>query len=112
MTRQAIFALGYAALILGLSSIPGRSLPAIALISQDKLIHIAEYFGFVLILSQALPGSRPILFAVILATLMGALDERYQLLIPGRESSLADWFADALGAVLGGAWQSWRAARA
>ncbi len=112
MTRPAIFALGYAALILGLSSIPGRSLPAVALLSQDKLIHLAEYFGFVVLLARALPGSRPILLAVILATLMGALDERYQSLIPGRDSSLADWAADALGAVLGGAWQSWRAARA
>ena len=111
MTRQATFALGYAALILGLSSIPGRSLPAQVLLSQDKLIHLVEYFGFVLLLARALPGSRPVLLAIILALLMAALEERYQLLVPGRDSSLADWFADGLGAVLGGVWHRWRTAR-
>jgi VanZ family protein len=33
--------------------------------------------------------------------LMGALDENYQRLTPGRTCDLHDWYADALGGTLG-----------
>ncbi len=106
MNRQLLWAGLYAALIVALSSIPGHSFPNVRLLSYDKLIHFGEYAVFSILLYRAAASlklqDRFLLgLAIILAGLFGALDELYQLLIPGRDSSFADWSADQVGAVLG-----------
>lgn len=53
----------------------------------DKLVH----FGMYAVLTVLVLG----------VLLLGAVDEWHQAFIPGRSTSLADWFADSLGAVAG-----------
>ncbi len=106
MKLSVLWAILYALLIIGLSSIPGRSFPDIKYLSQDKLIHIGEYLIFGILVSQALvfrvtARGRIFLFTLLLAGTFGALDEAYQALVPGRDNSCADWIADLLGVVSG-----------
>ncbi len=112
MNRQLLWAGLYAALIVALSSIPGRSFPDVKWLSYDKLIHLGEYAVFSILVYRAVASlnleNRFLLgFAIILAGLFGALDELYQLLISGRDSSFADWTADQVGAVLGALSYMW-----
>ncbi|MBA7671710.1 MAG: teicoplanin resistance protein VanZ [Calditrichaeota bacterium] len=106
MKLSILWAILYAMLIIGLSSIPGRSFPDIKYLSQDKLIHIGEYLIFGILVGQAIAfrvtaRSRIFLFTLLLAGAFGALDEVYQTLIPGRDNSYADWIADLLGVIAG-----------
>ncbi len=112
MNRQLLWAGLYAALIVALSSIPGKSFPDVRWLSYDKLIHLGEYAIFSILVCRAaasfrLEGRFLLGIAIILAGLFGALDELYQLLIPGRDSSFADWLADQVGAVLGAVSYIW-----
>jgi VanZ family protein len=110
MNRDTALALGYAVLILSLSSIPGQHYPGGIIFSQDKILHFLEYFGFSLLIVRALPLSASVALGVGIAVVFGGLDELYQQFVPGRDSSIADWVADALGAVLGGIFYArWRA---
>ena len=43
----------------------------------------------------------PFLLALALGLGIGAADERFQSIIPGRDCSLFDWMADAGGLILG-----------
>jgi len=106
MKFSILWAILYAMLIIGLSSIPGRSFPDIKWLSQDKLIHICEYLIFGILVGQVIAfrvtaRSRIFLFTLLLAGAFGALDEVYQTLIPGRDNSYADWIADLLGVIAG-----------
>ncbi len=106
MKLSILWAILYAMLIIGLSSIPGRSLPDIKYLSQDKLIHFGEYLIFGILVGQVIAfritaRSRIFLFTLVLAGAFGALDEVYQTLIPGRDNSYTDWFADLLGVIAG-----------
>ncbi len=106
MKLSILWAILYAMLIIGLSSIPGRSFPDIKYLSQDKLIHIGEYLIFGILVGQVIAfrvtaRSRIFLFTLLLAGAFGALDEVYQTLIPGRDNSYADWIADLLGVIAG-----------
>ena len=72
----------------------------------DKLVHAAAYglFG-VLCLRGFHGGMRPLrlwpsLLAILLTLGYGALDEWHQAQVPGRHSSLYDWYADAAGAAV------------
>jgi VanZ family protein len=112
MNRQLLWAGLYAVLIVALSSIPGRSFPDVRWLSYDKLIHFGEYAVFSVLVYRAAASlklqDRFLLgLAIVLAGLFGALDELYQLLIPGRDSSFADWSADQVGAVLGAVSYIW-----
>ena len=108
----------YALLIIGLSSIPGQSLPDVRWMSHDKLIHLCEYMIFGFLVSAAMisriPDTVPLYFAtLILAGIFAALDEVYQYVIPGRLPSFRDWVADVLGLLIGGLlyllWKHYRA---
>lgn len=106
MKFSILWAILYAMLIIGLSSVPGRSFPDIKYLSQDKLIHIGEYLIFGILVGQVIAfrvtaRSRIFLFTLLLAGAFGALDEVYQILIPGRDNSYADWIADLLGVIAG-----------
>ena len=106
MRLSLLWAILYALLIIGLSSIPGQSYSEIGWLSQDKIIHFGEYGIFAILLSRVLMSRvvgqhRVLLFALVIAGAFGALDETYQLLIPGRDSSYTDWIADVAGALCG-----------
>lgn len=97
-SRAALAALIYYLALLSLSTIPGTSLPPSDLPGLDKLIHLTLYAG----LGWLLAGTHwptPILLALALCA--GAMDELYQLITPGRQASLGDWLADALGSLTG-----------
>ncbi|QSR85423.1 VanZ family protein [Methylacidimicrobium sp. B4] len=88
----------YALLLLALSSIPGRSLPQELSRVNDKLLHGIAYSGAGL-LARLATGSTPAATAAVAA--LGAIDENYQRLIPGRTPDPRDWAADLVGGFLG-----------
>ncbi len=96
----------YAILIIGLSSITGENLPDFKWLSQDKLLHAGEFMIFGILVTRAIvfrmaDHVKIFLIALLIASIFGALDETYQILIPGRQSSFSDWVADLVGAALG-----------
>jgi VanZ family protein len=120
--RAWILAGAYLALIFGLSSIPQGPLTRSVIEVSDKLAHAAEYTGLGLILTAAfrrtLRGSRRwVLTVVVVITgaIVGALDETYQLTVPGRERDVLDWVADVAGATIGNvlsmAFRAWSVSR-
>jgi len=112
-----VAAIAYGATIFILSSlpVPAPGEQALAL-TGDKLLHVAEYTVFALLLALAVastPSARvsaraaPIAF--VAAALYAASDEFHQTLVPGRQGDVSDLAADAVGALLGaGALHLWR----
>src|SRR5262245_7919181 len=89
--------LAYVALIFILSSQPGLK-PPFRWSNGDKLAHTLEYGGLGFLLVRALrtgpTGMGPVaggLAALAIGMAIGASDETYQRLVPGRESSVLDW---------------------
>jgi|DEB19_MinimDraft_3_1074340.scaffolds.fasta_scaffold146736_2 VanZ family protein len=95
-------ALVCAGVILLLTSWP--RVPVVAVTGADKVVHLSMYgvFAFLTLGASRYPRSwsRLILAWAVLAV-FGGLDEWHQSFIPGRSASVADWFADATGALLG-----------
>ncbi len=88
----------YALLLLSLSSIPGPKLPQELGRVNDKLLHGIAYSGAGG-LARLATGSLP--WATAAVALLGAVDENYQRLIPGRTPDPLDWTADLAGGFLG-----------
>lgn len=95
--------LGYVTVIVVLSAQPGLRAP-ISVFGADKLAHIAEYFVLGWLLARAwgatLPDHRftlPALLSILTGVAIGAGDELFQRTIPGRDSSVLDLLADAIG---------------
>ncbi|MBN2564771.1 MAG: VanZ family protein [Candidatus Eisenbacteria bacterium] len=120
--RAWILASAYLVLIFGLSSIPQGTLSKAVFKVSDKLAHLAEYSGLGLLLTVAfrrtLRGARRWVLTVVVVVagaIVGALDETYQLTVPGRDTDLLDWAADVLGVLVGNgvsmAFRTWRIAR-
>lgn len=61
----------------------------------DKVVHAGFFLVLTLLLWQALGGRLGL--AVVLAILLGGLDEFQQAFLPGRYMGLDDWLADAAG---------------
>ncbi len=121
--RTWILVVAYLALIFGVSSIPQSSLSHTCLKVSDKLAHLAEYAGFGLLLTVAfrstlrrIPRWVLMVVVVLIGAAVGALDETYQMTVPGRERELLDWVADVTGVLVGigvaMAISSWMARRA
>lgn len=98
--------LGYVTLIFVLSAQPRLQSP-VKFHNADKLAHALEYFGLGFLLVRALHGGRTAASPLALGTaalvtgmVVGASDELFQMLIPGRESSVFDFLADTAGLVL------------
>jgi VanZ family protein len=92
-----------AGLIFYLSSIPQLATPPGPL--SDKHFHGGSYALFAALLVRALASGRVsgitgrVAFAAfMLATLYGATDEFHQTFVAGRDASVADLVADAVGA--------------
>jgi VanZ family protein len=71
----------------------------------DKLYHFLTYSGLTFVLIRALclscatrPSIALFLWAALLSTVYGALDEFHQAFIPERVMSMYDLLADAMGA--------------
>lgn len=100
---------GWAAGILGLSSLTPRDLPDAAFFFSDKFNHFVAFAVGGWLTASALRLSRPdlprggrIVLAVILLAVFAAFDEGLQTLTPGRTGGdLYDWIADFLGAIAG-----------
>ncbi len=97
--------LGFALLILAVSSIPAHSMPSSeSLWRFDKLIHATEYGILSALLHRAMRVSftwNIVLLSVLCAlacAAFGGLDELYQSTTPGRDSSVFDALADLTGA--------------
>ncbi len=121
--RTWILVVAYLALIFGVSSIPQDPLSHTCFKVSDKMAHLAEYAGFGLLLSVASRSTfrrvrRWVLLVVVvlIGAAVGALDETYQMTVPGRERELLDWVADVTGVLVGSclamALSSWMARRA
>jgi VanZ family protein len=94
-------ALAWAALIFFLSS--RRTLPEPpGPLAWDKLQHALGYAagGFLLARAAGVRG-RGLAVAIALGLLYGASDEVHQAFVPGRNSDVHDWLADAVGVVAG-----------
>ena len=71
----------------------------------DKAAHAAAHAALCFLFLRALHGGaaplrlRPVLLAVALTLAYGALSEGWQVRVPGRDASAADWVADAIGAL-------------
>ena len=88
-------------LIFSVSSIPDLSPNDLGVTLSDKIAHFAE-FGMLALLVVAAMWPRKILenwaWILLLSGLaVAALDELWQIHVPGRESELLDWVADAAG---------------
>ncbi len=124
--RTWILVVAYLVLIFGVSSIPQDPLSRPCFKVSDKLAHLAEYAGFGLLLSVASRSTfrrvrRWVLLVVVvlIGAAVGALDETYQMTVPGRERDLLDWVADVAGVLVGvgmasglNTWLTWRRATA
>ncbi len=114
----ALPAVAYAALILFVSSRPASSLPETGVAYGDKVLHVAEYSVYGLLLLLPVRGlrwrGRFVALAVGLA--YAAFDEWFQTTIPGRTGDVTDWAADAAGlglaVILAAAWVRTRGRRA
>ena len=99
----------WAAVLFVLSSRP--SIPAPQIAGLDKVAHLVLYtiFGALLAWGARRAGT-PVGWAAAAGLLYGASDEWHQSFVPGRDSSTADWIADAVGIIVGIVlYQFWRA---
>ncbi len=100
-------ALGYAILILIISSIPDLSPPQLGFQYQDKFYHFIEYAVFSIFLFFALLNSQKgflrkkvLLISLLIGASFAVLDELHQKLIPGRQADIFDFVADFIGVAL------------
>jgi VanZ family protein len=98
--------LAYVVLIFVFSSQP-RLAPPFRFENGDKLAHTLEYGGLGFLLVRALRiGPRAMgplaggLAALAIGMAVGAADELYQGVVPGRQSTVHDWLADTGGLIL------------
>jgi VanZ family protein len=100
--------MAYVALIFTVSSIPQLQ-AQIPFTVSDKILHALEYALLGFLFARAWSATPPVarsaaavtLLAIGCAALVGASDEYYQSFVPGKESSVYDFVADAVGACLG-----------
>lgn len=83
--------------------IPGSSVPKLG---NDKILHFGAFGGLAFLVAWALPtreGRAHIQGLITLGLIVGyaMIDELTQYFIPGRNCSLGDFIADAIGAVIG-----------
>jgi len=75
--------------------------------NSDKVMHLLEYGGLGVLLSRAIrasfsswPWVATSLLTLGVGMAVGAGDEVFQSFVPGRDSTVFDWFADSAGMVL------------
>lgn len=102
ITYRAVLG-AYLLLILAVSSIPGQSLPKLAIFTFDKVLHFFEYAVLGILAIKSLPRYSLVWIAgaVLGGMLFGGLDELWQSLTPGRFSNGWDMLADWIGLWVG-----------
>lgn len=105
-TWRAVLAIALPFIYMGgifyLSAQPGVALHIRA---SDKLLHALEYAGLSLVLYSSfayglgIPAGRASGLAIALSVLYGMSDELHQAFVPGRDPSVLDLVADAVGAI-------------
>jgi len=102
-----MFALFVVILIIAGSSVPGNNLPHVFTLTPDKLIHCLEYavlgifiFHWLMLEFSSFPLYKISLATLLIGSAMGAIDENYQRLIPGRYPDCWDWVLDSTGIIL------------
>jgi len=95
----ALPAIGFAALILAVSSRPGTDLPSTGVAQGDKGLHVLEYFvfGVLVLLPVRGFGWRGRLPVLAVGIAFAAFDETFQTLIPSRSGDAADFAMDVVG---------------
>ena len=95
-------AIGYAILILTVSSIPSKEFPVGMPLHLDKVAHAVEYAILVLLVCRAWrnPTGKALVLIAFACTIYGILDELHQHLIVGRDPNIWDVAADAVGCTL------------
>ena len=75
---------------------------------SDKLMHMGAYALLGLLLYRAFNGMRKhpttkslVVLSIFLTALYGASDEVHQYFVPSRSAEILDFFADAVGGILG-----------
>ncbi|MFA7543529.1 MAG: VanZ family protein [Candidatus Cloacimonadaceae bacterium] len=90
-------------LIWVLSSIPSQQLPSYNVIGLDKIAHFGVYFVWGILANlwfyyRQFSGKKVWAIGLIMLALAAA-DESHQYFIPGRDLSIYDFFANALGLI-------------
>jgi VanZ family protein len=104
-TRAWLWPFLLIATVITLSGTTNIATPDVSLqFSKDKIAHFLV-FGLLATSLVRVPtlrrlGARGAVIAACVVTVFGGFDELRQSLTPGRNVELADWIADALGAVV------------
>jgi VanZ family protein len=99
----------WCALIFGLSSIPGSSIPEVGVWQFDKVVHAGIYGVLGALAARAFARAtswswaRVLVLGALFATAYGVTDELHQRWTPYRSSDPRDVAADAVGALAGAA---------
>jgi VanZ family protein len=99
----------YWIILLIATSIPTDDFPRILLSVGDKIKHFIAYAILAGYLTLAFAvqervkwlSKNIVIYAIIVASLYGIIDEFHQSFIPGRFFEMYDWLADILGAIAG-----------
>jgi VanZ family protein len=101
-------ALIYFAYLSVLSHLPGSALHALDWDLWDKAAHFYAYLplGYLLALGVTYRGSGGMRWGILLIStgmvvLLGVIDELHQSFVPGRDASVSDIVADAIGGFVG-----------
>ena len=114
-----IWAVLYSAGIVYLSSKTNPPVPDAIFRINDKVLHFIQYAIFGILWRGALAQRfrlsndfrKSHKMALLLGMLFAALDELHQSFVPGRDSDVMDFIADAIGIVTGTwviSWLHWR----
>ena len=100
--------IGWMAVMIALSSIPGKELPEVVLPNIDKIAHFIEYAILGFLLARAIfksgfkSGSLAVfIIAVAIAVVFAAFDEWHQSFVPGRNTDMIDFMFDMFGSLTG-----------
>ena len=99
---MAVPAIAYAALIFAFSAVPGSQVPSTGVASGDKLLHVAEYgmFGLLLMLAARGLGGKDAVVALAVGVAYAASDEAHQAFVPGRSADILDFAVDVAALLL------------
>ncbi len=109
--RFLVAAIAYAALLFGISQVPGAQLARLGFDIWDKAAHAVAYAPLGALVMAWLSARRPDAAGVARALLVvasvaitvgyGLVDELHQAFVPGRDPSLLDATADLVGGAAG-----------
>jgi VanZ family protein len=103
--RHQFPAIAWAAVIFGISSLPGSIVPFSTPFQLDKLFHAGIFFVLCYLLNRALfdqsrfpsLSNYHLVISLLVVIAYGASDEIHQIFVPGRDPDFYDALADSLG---------------